>query len=150
MRPKCTLLVVALVFLGAVPARGELGPVKPSQLVTILSGHSTCGLSGTGTTIDSVGNGGLTLQIPPKQVLVITDVEVVQFGLTPGASSFVAFDLEPENRSYFSTLLIAGAGGSAAGQRSFEHGIVVKPGTTICSFQNDAFWTLRGYFTKDK
>ncbi len=66
MRPKRTLLVVTLVCLGAVPALGELGPVKPSQLVNIQTGPNTCGISGGGTAIDSVGNGGLTLQIPPK------------------------------------------------------------------------------------
>jgi hypothetical protein len=139
-----------LLTLGAVAARAELGPTKPSQLVTIISGSTGCGLSGTGKAIDGVGNGGALLAIPKKEVLVITDIEVLQFGLDPGGTGFVAFDLEPENRNYFSMFVTAGPTGNAYGQRTFQNGIVVKPGTTICSFQDNASWTLHGYFTKDK
>jgi hypothetical protein len=142
-------LVAALVCASVAPAGAELAPTKPSQLVTLHSGSTPCGSSSNGIAIDSVGN-GTTLTIAPKEVLVITDVEVIEFLSGPNTTSFVAFDLLPENRNYLSMIITSGPASSAYGERSLQHGIVVKPGDTICSYQPDALWTLHGYFTKDK
>ena len=146
---RVACLAAALVCASVAPAGAELGPAKPSQLVTLQSGSTACGSSLNGVAIDVVGN-GTTLAIPPKQVLVITDVEVTESLAGPNTSSFVAFDLLPENRNYLAMIITSGPASGAYGERSLQHGIVVKPGDTICSYQPNAVWTLHGYFTKDK
>lgn len=148
-RKGVACLAAALVWASVAPAGAELAPAKPSQLVTLQSGSTPCGPSLNGVAIDVVGN-GTSLTIPPKEVLVITDVEVIESVGGPNTAAFVAFDLLPENRNYLSMIITSGPGSSAYGERSLQHGIVVRPGDTICCYQPNAAWTLHGYFTKNK
>lgn len=94
-------------------------------------------------------------EIPEKQVLVITAIEILGFGASPGAlvqtRIFRGVGLTVNNVAIRESA--ADAGGRIFHIYQFDPGLVVASGGEVCTNNNVGITTtgnLRGYLSKDK
>ena len=146
-------LLVALTLTAApVVQAGPLGPTKPSQLVTVLSGPSTCNAGG-GRSLDFqvAGDGSFVgLQIPEGSVLVVTDWEWCE-NSNPSAA-FVSLAIEgPGGLAPVSTVLRDPLT-PACSRGDLGAGVTVSSGSQLCATPvgANAFIKAHGYLTKDR
>ena len=165
---------ITLLFLGTlagVAFAGSLAPTRPSQVVTVQTGGTTCSGSSNNkldTIVNADGSTG-PFTIPAGQVFVITEAEArgdggAPFGTNqhngqvllyrngPGPAALISIDI--------GTLGSAGTSRPAfsAPPHSFPTGVVVKAGTEICvNAINLSTGTLitgnavvHGFFARDK
>jgi hypothetical protein len=142
MRAFRFLLVLGCLGL-ATTADAVLAPAKGSQIVALAAG-GPCAIPGhpnaTGYNIRVGGDGALTpFTVPPKQILVLTEVVA--------STSF-----QPAGEVFFVNLLVGNAASSNFLTASFEtvpasgafsvtyapsNGMVVKAGSTVCVEMSD-------------
>lgn len=159
-------LFVALLYLHATTAFAGLEPTKPSQLADVFTSQSTAckGDRGAviGIPIDRIANpDGTTspLTIPPKQVFVLTSLELVS--ISTAGHAFLALVQKQSGGANGPTIGIRrGMTDSTASLNTtfeFGRGAVIKAGTTICVILVDASQATtlvaeavgHGYFAKD-
>ena len=158
-------LVLVLACL-AVAARGEAGlaPTKSSQLVTLLAGGACpdAGQVNASAVVTRVAADGSTsgLVIPPKQVLVLNDIQVSATNQIAGDPFFVAVLVVGPGTSSLVAATHTTAPGSAVGVTfAPPTGITVKAGSTVCvqivDFNHPtafvgALGVAHGFFAPDK
>lgn len=158
-----TLLIAGLLsaVLGATPESATSGPVaptKPSQLVTLRnSSGNDCPFNGQAVDRQILPDGTLQpFTIPPKQVLVVTEINWgVVFG-PASQSAIVAVSVQgpsamPSNAFFVDVVPTDSAG--AAGRTSQVANAIVRSGHTLCvDSVTDGTMTMnvRGFLTKDR
>jgi len=152
------ILGVSVIMGASVAQAGVLAPKRSSDVVRVAGETSDCPpfLTG-GRKFDTVLHpDGTTepLEVPNKRVLVVTDVEILGFGGTPGDNNQVrlfvgteanGIQLVSRREQHFD------ADGRVFYVLSFSPGIVVPSGGVICMNNADnvtLVGTLTGYFAK--
>jgi hypothetical protein len=152
------LASIVLMLLWAVAAGADIGPKKPSEVVDVALTLGSGACTNTGTKFDTVlaPDGSQTaFTIPEKRVLVVTAIELLGFGATPGAlvqtRIFRGVGLSVNGVAIRESA--ADAGGRIFHTYQFDPGVVVASGGEVCTNNNlgiTTTGTLRGYLTKDK
>jgi hypothetical protein len=137
---RCVCALVTLAWLGAAVDAGAapLAPTKGSQLVTVYaSGPCPVGGFNASLAFDQIvqpdgSNTGFT--IPPKHVLVITDVIATSLGLTSGDVHFleVVIGTPAHGNPVASRFEAAPSSGVLTATFNFPTGFVVKSTSTVC------------------
>jgi hypothetical protein len=137
MRALRSLLVLGCLGL-ATTADAVLAPTKGSQLVTLGAGGA-CAIPGhpnaAGFNLRVGGDGALTpFTVPPKQILVLTDVVASTSFQPPGEVFFVNLLVGNAATSNLLTgsLETAPASGAFSVTYAPQNGMVVKSGSTLC------------------
>jgi hypothetical protein len=127
---------------------------KPSQLVTAYTVGSACSTNPQGAVFNTmrtlaVADGPLV--IPPKQVLVITHVEITLGGADANAEVNVRL-VAPTSGLLFETRVRTSATGDASASADLPTGVAVRTGTEICtnSSGGSTLGVITGYFAKDR
>jgi hypothetical protein len=160
------LPLLALPFLASPAlAAGPLAPTRASEVVQLFASFNPpgCTASAAGATLDTrvLPDGTYApLVIPPKRVLVITDVRWIANTLEPNEEIWVFLRPGPPQPG-FGSLPLAGArsdaNGRAAGQAHLDPGIVVRSLADLCVTLSDSGGPKApgnlagsGFFAKDK
>jgi hypothetical protein len=153
---------MAVPFIGAVlaasAARAQIGARKPSEVVDVDLQLGSAACTNVGTKFDTrlASDGSeVPFAIPEKQVLVVTTIEILGFGATPGASVqtriFRGVGLQVNNVAIRESS--ADAGGRIFHIYQFDPGMIVASGGEVCTNNNLGITTtgrLRGYLAKDR
>jgi hypothetical protein len=171
---KKFVATLGLVALGSWPGVGHAGalaPTRPSQIVTVVTGGSTC--AGTGDsrldTLDNPDGSAVAFTIPVCKVFVITEAQArgdagAPFGSAGHNGQVFLYRNGLSSRS--SITVDIGTLGSFGTSRPafsapphvFSTGVVVKGGTDVCVNALDLTTqttitgnaVLHGYFASDK
>jgi hypothetical protein len=153
VRPFRALACALCAPLVALAAAAGTAP-KPSQLVTAY----TVGIACTGIPEGSRFNTMRTLAtaegafaIPPKQVLVITHVELRTAGADPN-EDLSLYLLSPPAGLLYEARARASAVGEAFVSLDLPSGVAVRSGAELCASTSDgsALGLVTGYFAKDR
>jgi len=154
------LLGLSVVVGASFAHAGVLAPKRASDVVRVSGdlGSGDCSPHlGAGRQFDTVLRpDGTTepLEVPKKRVLVVTDVEILGFGGTPGDNNQVRlFVGNPTNGLQLVSIREQrfDADGRVFYVMSFDPGVVVPSGGLICTNNSDNVTltgTLTGYFAK--
>jgi hypothetical protein len=150
------LALVSLLLSPLIPAAAvALEPSRASDLVTLLADDSAdCPIAGFVFDTRVLADGSqVPFTIPPKRVLVITGVDFVRNGVTPGAGTTGLVSQQPTGAVLASPLLqadgVADVNGFIAGSAVAGPGVAVRGGAPLCIAGADAA-VLRGFLAKDK
>jgi hypothetical protein len=152
-----------LSLLAAVPAwalsasAAPLTPAKPSQIVTLITTGTVCPSGGLLAVDQQVLPDGsiAPFTIPPRRVLIVTEVSWLILGGTP--SSTATFGLRSETAAatddptFFFDSGTTNAQGGSGNLRSVANAVVAS-GATLClvGSTGQKQVTVRGFIAKDK
>jgi hypothetical protein len=152
-RPR--VVFAALVLLAASEVRAAVAPEKPSQLLTLVSvgaNDGSCqGFPQFGRRILADGTFVDGFAIPPKQVFVVTAIEVSGQGYSPSRRQPVAILSTPYLFPLVTIYDQTDALGFVGAYQTISP-VAVKAGTTLCLEAFDGLTTakLHGFLTKDR
>jgi hypothetical protein len=150
----------------AAPSHAQLGPAKPSEMVTLAASFvpPSCSDGSTGTRLDTIvtPEGTYTpLVIPPKRVLVLTEIRWIA-DIAPNVEASAVVRPGPEQKGFIGVVLPgarADANGRANGEAKLSPGLVVRNPADLCVrvFGSGGGGTTApgnlsgaGFFAKDK
>jgi hypothetical protein len=144
--PLCALSIALSASAGTAP--------KPSQLVTAFTVGAACSTDPEGAMVNTMRTLAVAeapFAIPPKQVLVITHVEITLGGATADTEVNVRL-VAPTAGLLFETRVHSSATGDASASVDLPTGVAVRSGTEICTNSSDGntLGVVHGYFAKDR
>jgi hypothetical protein len=161
---RIAALALPLLALAVPASAGPLAPTRPSQVVTLLTSavtDSACGSTAYPVDLMRIADGSVVpFEAPPKQVFVVTSMEV--YGVASEVNRRYRFALLVENSPPIvgGSLLHGDAGltdaaGNYAASVVEPTGVVVPPGALLCSqvdgpSEQPAHARVHGFFTKNK
>ena len=153
---RLAILSLALLVVLAAPRAGRAGalaPAKASDVVTLLSTPTKCGI--TGVTVDARNlPDGTTAEgfvVPEKSVLVVTEVEVLVAEATPSQVATVGVTIDGVSQLALVSA-IADSAGNAAATVVLPNGTVVGAGHQVClsATSGIAVGAVHGFLAKAK
>ena len=159
------IFALAVFAAAAAHAAGPLAPTRPSDIVTLAASFDPPGCTGggTGTRLDTIVTPEGTyvpLQVPPKRVLVITEIRwIADIAANEEASAVVRPG--PEQKGFIGVVLPgarADANGRVNGEAKLSPGLVVRNPADLCvrvfgsggGSAAPGNLTGAGFFAKDK
>jgi hypothetical protein len=159
------LLTVALLCLIALPAAaGPLAPTKASQVAILVPTATTkSGCGANAYPVDTMRKSDGTVVpfvIPPKEVFVVTSLDVFGEAQEPNRRYFFSLSIDNTPGVPGGTLVIGDAGltdsaGGYAGSVTVPTGAIVPSGVLLCSkiggpSEEPTFMRVHGFFAKAK
>lgn len=149
---RFTLLMAFTLAAAPLVHAAPLGPTKPSQLVTVLSGPATCNAGGGRSLGFQVqGDGSFaSFLIPEGSVFVVTDWEWCE-NANPSAA-FVSLAIEGPGGLAPLSAVFRDSLTPACSRGDLGPGVRVSSGSQLCATPvgANAFVKAHGYLTKDK
>lgn len=168
---RTIVIAAALSAVASTAFAAPLAPTKPSEVATLTTSFALCPVNSPKSNVLAIDRISLPdgsqvpFVIPPKQVFVVTAVEMyVQFVAAGKRCELNLFRLNNQASGGFggfiSDQIITSTGGAVHSSMTFPTGSIVKSGTQLCILavnldggaqeQPAPYATVHGFFAKDK